>query len=99
VEEATLGMVLTPWAVLLLQVAPVGILLRLRDLTEAERRSIDQTSSDVEALWWLEHQRMNRASALEDFSVEAEYENLLVEAEKRTHFLISSADLLAEAAW
>ncbi len=51
VEEATLGMVLTPWAALLLQVALVGILLRLRDLTEAERRSIDQTSSDAEALW------------------------------------------------
>jgi hypothetical protein len=51
VGEATLGMVLTPWAVLLLQVAPVGILLRPRDLTEAERRSIDQTSSDAETLW------------------------------------------------
>ena len=44
VEEATLVMVLTPWAVLLLQVALVGILLRLRDLTEAARRSTDQRS-------------------------------------------------------
>jgi hypothetical protein len=49
VEEATLRMALTPWAVLLLQVAE--ILLRPRDLTEAERRSIVQTFSDAEALW------------------------------------------------
>ncbi len=47
VEEG--GMVLTPWAALLLQVAK--ILLRLRDLTEAERRTIDLTSSDAEILW------------------------------------------------
>jgi hypothetical protein len=34
---------------------------------------------------------------LEGSSVEVEYENPQEEDEKRTHFLIASADLLAEA--
>jgi hypothetical protein len=34
---------------------------------------------------------------LEDSSAEAEYENPQVEAERRTHFLIASDDLLAVA--